>query len=147
LRPNRRLVGRVTTERREKVSLVRVETNMATTTKEASCATDALSSSNLTALTLGFKAFSLKHVKSGFHDPSCVACIPFREGLLRHTAGYTGKIWPNLSGFPLPYPCEPPYVLTVLPTVGSMDYSFMGYSKHTQRFSPSAGLTLYPIFM
>jgi hypothetical protein len=26
----------------------------------------------LAALTLGFKAFPLKHIKSGFHDPSCV---------------------------------------------------------------------------
>jgi hypothetical protein len=38
----------------------------------ASCATDTLSSSDLAALTLGFKAFPLNDVKGGFHEPSCV---------------------------------------------------------------------------
>jgi hypothetical protein len=44
------------------------------TTQEASCATDILSQPDLAKVTLGFKAFPSKDVKSGFLDPSCVAC-------------------------------------------------------------------------
>ena len=38
-----------------------------------------------------------------------------------HAAGYHGKMRPNISDFPFPYPSETPDLLMVLPTVRAVD--------------------------
>jgi hypothetical protein len=44
-----------------------------------------------------------------------------------HTAGYEGIFGPFWAKSRLPYPYEPPYASTVLPTVGPRDYPLPGY--------------------
>ena len=46
-----------------------------------------------------------------------------------HTAGYEGKMWPDLSVFPLIYPQDLAYVATVLSTIQSTEYSPRVHSK------------------
>jgi hypothetical protein len=49
--------------------------------------------------------------------------------VLCHPAGFD-FFGPVLPDFPLPYHEEPPYVTTVLPTVGPMDCSLVDYLKN-----------------
>ena len=46
---------------------------------------------------------------------------------------------PFLAESPFPYPEEPHYVPTVLPTVGPMDYPLPGYSRNLQVPRQTAG--------
>ena len=46
-----------------------------------------------------------------------------------HTAGYEGIFNQFRAETPVPCPYEPPYVPTVLPIVGAMDYPLPGYSE------------------
>jgi hypothetical protein len=67
----------------------------AVTTQEASCATDSLSWPDVANMTLGFKAFPVKDVKSEFLDPSCVGgFVPGTGGFVtspRKSGGYVTK--------------------------------------------------------
>jgi len=45
-----------------------------------------------------------------------------------HTAGYEGIFGPFRATFSLLYLQDPPYVMTVLPAVGPMDYTIPGDS-------------------
>ena len=52
-------------------------------------------------------------------------------GRLPHQeAGYPQSFRLKSPESPLSYPQEPPYVPTVLPTVGTMDYPWMGFPKN-----------------
>ena len=53
----------------------------------------------------------------------------YRSHSVYHTAGYEGKILPNMCDLPWPYPQDLPYVPTVLHTARFMDYPLAGYSR------------------
>ena len=47
-----------------------------------------------------------------------------------HTASYQGIFDPKCAENSLPSMKKPPYILTILPTVGPLDYSRPGYSRN-----------------
>ena len=47
-----------------------------------------------------------------------------------HTAGHTGICGHTSPESPVPYPQNPPWVPTVLPTVGPLDYPLTDYSRN-----------------
>ena len=53
-------------------------------------------------------------------QPKLLDRLPF------HAVDYGGKMWPNVRDLLFPYPQEPPYDPTVLPTVESMYCSLPG---------------------